>query len=140
MQDYMEQIDCDHPLYANVVHKKVNEKFNKPFSNATNLIARMKDSCKKNSTIVMIGPWPLDSMLSNNWWHSTHPVKNFPEYVTMAGIEMDLVEDYHALMFKECPTSVYIQKGLASALTEACKAKAWEVPNTHTGKMEKKSI
>ena len=88
----------------------------------------------------MIGLWPLNFILYNDWWESTHPAKSFPKYIAMARIERDIVEGYRASMFKDCTASAYIWMGLASALAEACKAKAWDVPNTHTGKMEKKTI
>jgi len=58
----------------------------------------------------------------------------------MACIKMHIVGEYHVDMFQECSTAVYIQLGLASALREACKAKAWDLLNTKTGKMEKKMI
>jgi len=127
MQDYMAKIDCKCLLYADIAHQSVGKKFNKAFNDAPDIVVRMKDSCKKKSTIIMIGLWLLDFVLYNNWQKSTHPMKSFPEYIVMACIERDIVEGYHASMFKDCAASVYIQMALASTLTEACKVKAWEV-------------
>jgi len=126
MQDYLEkeQIDCNRPLYNDVVKKKVDTRFNKAFSDAPDIVTKMKESRKKNSNIVTMGLWPLDVVSYHDWRSSTHTNKIFPEYVTMARIEIQLVGEYRASMFKECQASAYIRMGLASALAEACKATA----------------
>jgi len=140
MQAYMEQVECECPVYGDITSGKVDEKFNRAFDDSMDLITWMKDYCKKNSTIVMIGLWPLDFVSYNDWRQSTHVRKLFPEYVMMARIEMHIVGEYHVDMFQECPAAAYIWLGLASTLREACKAKAWDLLNAKTGKMEKKMV
>lgn len=138
MQDYLVHLDSDRPAYADVVHKRLDPKFNN--YDTTELVARMKESRKRNSTIVTIGLWPLDFVSYHDWRHSTHASKIFAEYVTMARIEMAIVEDYRASMFKKCAASLFIRTGLASALAEACKPKAWEVTDPVSGKKETKTM
>jgi hypothetical protein len=139
MQDYLEDINCKRPLYADLAHKEVDERFH-AFSDAADIVARMKDSRKKNSTILTMGLWPLDFVSINDWRQSTHGPRVFAEYVAMARIEICLVEEYRASMFQDCKPAAYIRSGLASALAAACKSMPWEVENPLTGKLEKRSI
>jgi len=122
MEAYLERIDCERPLYADVVHKKVDE----AFDDAPELVKRMKDSRKKNSQIVTLGLWPLDVVSYNDWRQSTHAPKIYSEWVAMARIEILIVDEYRASMFEECDAAAFIRLGLAQALTEACKPKQWE--------------
>jgi len=79
MQAYMEQVECEHPVYGDITSGKVNEKFDRAFDDSMDLVMWMKDYHKKNSTIVMIGLWPLDFVSYNDWQQSTHAGKLFPK-------------------------------------------------------------
>jgi hypothetical protein len=140
MQSYIEQIDCERPTYTEVVKKQVDRKFNNAYIDAPDLLKRMRDSRKKNADVVTIGLWPLDFVSYDDWRQTTHAKKKFPEYVTMARIEVTIVDGYRSKMLKKCPASAYIRINLASALADACKATAWQVQNADTGKMEKKTL
>jgi len=140
MQHYMAQIDSQRPLYADIVKKAVDKKFKKAFNEPAEFVTKMKESRRKNSSVFTLGLWPLDVVSYNDWRESSHSGKSYPEYVAMARIERDIVAEYRPLLFKKCTAAAFIRMGLASALNEACKVKAWDLPNEQTGKTQKKTI
>ena len=97
----------------------------------------MMASCKKNANVLSIGLWTLDFMLSNNWWKTTHAMKTFPKFVSLACIEKNLMDQYRSTMLEECPASAHIWMALAKALAEACKPKLWEAIKPKVGKQER---
>lgn len=137
MQAYLDTIDCERPSYNEIAHNKLDPKYNPNFGNTKEFIANMSASRKKNATIVSIGFWALDFVSYSDWRQSTHAGKTFPEFVSMACIEHNVVYRYRPIMFKECLASAHIRTALAEALGEACKPQLFETGKKKAGKKQK---
>ena len=131
MQDYIEQqINWEHPSYADIANNKADQKFRKLFSNPEELIKKMKDMRKKKTAILTIGLWPLKFESYNNWWITSYGPKIFPKYIKMAQIEIYIIGEYRKLMFEKCLSAVHICTGPTSL----------EVSLKKGGKMQKKPV
>ena len=127
-------------MYNDVVHKKVDEKFTKCFIDSPDIVANMKNSKKAKATVITCGLWPLDVISHSDWRQSTHAGKTYAEWVSMARMEIQLVQTYRATLLRQCPAALFIRIGLAKALEEACNITPWEVKDETTGTTVKKHV